>query len=76
MVVNNRSSDAIIPMHRSSLELTKYPFWKPLLSKSFFLLKVFCTPIQSQDCTGVCASLYFYDDLGKEILYLQVDFVI
>ena len=34
---------------------------------------MFCTPIESHDCTGVCASLYFYDKHGKEILYLQVD---
>ena len=40
--------------------------------KTFFSFKVFCAPIRSHDCTGVCGSLYFFDHLGKEITFVQV----
>ena len=37
-----------------------------------FLFKVFCALPNSHSCTGVCASLYFYDNLGKEITFVKV----
>ena len=37
-----------------------------------FPFKVFCALPNSHSCTGVCASLYFYDNLGKEITFVKV----